>query len=100
MSDTLNFQLTFRGTATTIVSGAVALLTTWVLDKRPQVPLVMNGVVGGLVAITAGCDIMLPLGGGHRGYRRCPMHSGNPANGLLQIDDAVGVVPTHLVCGI
>ncbi|MEM8604626.1 MAG: diguanylate cyclase, partial [Cyanobacteria bacterium P01_H01_bin.121] len=81
--------------------GMAALFTTWVLHRRPQVPLIMNGVIGGLVAITAGCDLMVPLGAicaGGIGGLICTL-----ATRLLSyyhIDDAVGVVPAHLSCGV
>lgn len=81
--------------------GVTALLLTWWLHRRPQVSVIMNGVVGGLVSVTAGCDVLLPwsaicvgcIGGGlctlsNRWLSRC------------HIDDAVGVVPAHLVCGV
>ncbi|MGB0562460.1 MAG: ammonium transporter [Spirulinaceae cyanobacterium] len=81
--------------------GLTALLTTWLIHKRPQVQIIMNGVIGGLVAITAGCDLMNPvqatliggLGGAFCTFAEFWMSR-------RRIDDAVGVVPAHLVCGI
>ena len=61
----------------------------------------MNGVVGGLVAITAGCDVMLPLGAavtGLVGGTLCTLATRQMKR--YKIDDAVGVVPAHLVCGV
>ncbi len=81
--------------------GLAALLTTWAIHKRPQVPLIMNGVVGGLVSVTAGCDIMLTLGAtcvGGIGGLLCTLSARWLS--YAKIDDAVGVVPAHLVCGI
>lgn len=81
--------------------GLAALFTTWMLHKRPRVPIVMNGVVGGLVAITAGCDLMLgaqasfvgAMGGVFCTFAEFWMSR-------RRLDDAVGVVPAHLVCGV
>lgn len=90
--------ITAQGGAT---GGLAALLTTWLLDRRPKVPLVMNGVVGGLVSITAGCDVMFPLGAALTGTMAgvlCTLSTKLMAR--YRIDDAVGVVPAHLVCGI
>jgi ammonium transporter, Amt family len=35
--------------------GVTAMLYTWIRHKKPSVSMALNGVVGGLVAITAGC---------------------------------------------
>ena len=81
--------------------GIAALLTTWLLNKHPQVPLMMNGVVGGLVSVTAGCDVMLSSGAvcsGAIGGLLCTLSERWLSH--FKIDDAVGVVPAHLVCGI
>jgi Amt family ammonium transporter len=42
--------------------GVSAILTSWILFKRPDVSMVVNGVLGGLVAITAGCNNVDPKG--------------------------------------
>ena len=81
--------------------GLVALFTTWKMHKRPRVQVVMNGVIGGLVSVTAGADVMLPIGAtcaGAIGGFLCTLSE--RAMRRAQIDDAVGVVPAHLVCGI
>lgn len=81
--------------------GMTALLTTWTIHKRPRVPVVMNGVIGGLVSVTAGADVMLPTGAicaGAVGGVLCTL--AERAMGRARIDDAVGVVSAHLVCGV
>ena len=81
--------------------GITALATTWIVHKRPQVPLIMNGVIGGLVSITAGCDIFTLSGAvcaGGIGGVLCTLAAQRLSH--HQIDDVVGVVPAHLVCGI
>lgn len=81
--------------------GAFVLITTLVLHRLPRVPLIMNGVIAGLVSVTAGCDHMTPgaatLAGGIGGL----LCTGTSF--LLdktRLDDAVGAVPAHLVGGI
>lgn len=81
--------------------GLTALLTTWLINKRPQVPLIMNGVVGGLVAVTAGCSMMDPLAAtsvGGIGGIVCTF-SERLLN-YYRLDDPIGVIPAHLICGI
>ena len=62
----------------------------------------LGGVLGGLVAITAGCDVVTPLGALAIGVIAGVIH--NYAFDLLKyrlrLDDPVGAVPVHLACGI
>src|SRR5690606_36057406 len=37
-----------------------ATFTSWILQKKPDVSMALNGVLAGLVAITAGADQMSP----------------------------------------
>ncbi|MEO1402925.1 MAG: ammonium transporter [Cyanobacteria bacterium J06635_1] len=94
-------QLLVNTTQGGAAGGMTALLMTWMIHKRPKVPIVMNGVIGGLVSVTAGCDVMLPMGAtwaGAIGGVLCTLSE--RAMSRARIDDAVGVVPAHLVCGI
>ena len=38
--------------------GTVALFLTWAVYGKPSLSLVCNGVLAGLVGITAGCDVV------------------------------------------
>lgn len=81
--------------------GLTALFTTWLINKRPQVPLIMNGVVGGLVSVTAGCSLLEPLAAtavGGIGGIICTFST--RLLNRYQIDDPIGVIPSHLICGI
>lgn len=81
--------------------GLGAFLTSYIIFKRMDLGMVLNGVLAGLVGITAGADVIEP------------MHAllvGLIAGGLvvisavtldkLHLDDVVGAVSVHLVCGI
>jgi ammonium transporter, Amt family len=81
--------------------GAVgAMVVTWLRSKRPDVTMTLNGVLGGLVGITAGCDAVLPgsailiglIAGTVLVY----------ATSFIErfVDDAVGAVAVHGVCGV
>jgi len=51
------FHCVFAGTAATIVSGAIgAMITSQFRFRKPDVSMALNGVLAGLMAITAGCS--------------------------------------------
>ncbi|OHD13375.1 MAG: hypothetical protein A2Z96_02480 [Spirochaetes bacterium GWB1_48_6] len=78
-----------------------ALILGWPIFRFPDVSLVINGVLGGLVAITAGCHsfnapqslIIGALGGSVAVLAQILLDK-------LRIDDAVGAIPVHLFAGI
>jgi len=82
--------------------GIMAMLITWWKYGKPDVPMTGNGVVAGLVAITAPCAWVNPL---------CAVIIGFIAGAVviasvwfidwkLRIDDPVGAISVHGVCGI
>lgn len=82
-------------------SGAVAaMMIAWCVLRRPDVPLIMNGVLAGLVGITAGCHVVTPAAGLLIGAVAGSISVGGVW--LLdrwKIDDAVGAVPVHAFAG-
>lgn len=79
--------------------GALAL--GWPLFRVPDAGLVINGVLGGLVAITAGChavsgpeSLLIGALGGMMALGAQVLLD------KLKIDDAVGAIPVHLFAGI
>ncbi len=40
--------------------GVSAIICSWIVHRQPQIEDGLNGVVGGLVAITAGCHAFSP----------------------------------------
>ncbi|PPC78097.1 diguanylate cyclase [Pokkaliibacter plantistimulans] len=81
--------------------GLAALLFTWLVFRLPQVPLIMNGVIAGLVGVTAGCDHFTPfasvIAGAIAGILACLT---SVAMDRTHLDDAVGAVAAHLIPGI
>lgn len=81
--------------------GLAALFLTWRIERRPVVEHVMNGVLAGLVAITAGCHAMQPgaavLVGLVAGLLCCGV---TYLLAYLEIDDVVGAFPVHGMGGI
>ncbi|HIG74299.1 MAG TPA: ammonium transporter [Bacteroidetes bacterium] len=82
-------------------AGAIAAMTyTWVRRGRPDVGMTLNGVLAGLVGITAGCDAVLP--GGALAIGATAGMLVVVAAGLLErrgVDDPVSAVAVHGVCG-
>ena len=81
-------------------AGAVAaMLVTWIRSGKPDAPMTMNGVLGGLVGITAGCANLVPgfaiLTGLIAGiivvYATLAIEK--------RVDDPVGAIAVHGVCG-
>jgi Amt family ammonium transporter len=82
-------------------AGAVgAMLMSWTMFRKPDPSFTLNGVLAGLVAITAGCDAMNPM---------CAAITGLIAGLIvvlavvlldrIRIDDPVGAVAVHGICG-
>ena len=86
--------------------GAVAgtftsMFAAWLILKKPDASMTLNGALAGLVAITASCDIVTPVGA---------LIIGGIAGILvvlsvlfidrIGIDDPVGAISVHLVNGV
>jgi ammonium transporter, Amt family len=78
-----------------------AMMTAWSVLKKPDFSIMLNGVLAGLVGITAGADLMWPLTAVVIGL----------LSGMLvvasiifldkiRVDDPVGAILVHLVCGV
>lgn len=90
---------------TTNMAAAVACVTTmlftWIRFKKPDVSMTFNAALGGLVAVTAGCD-MVSVGGaaviGICAGIVLPL-AVEFFDKVLKIDDPVGAISVHGVCG-
>jgi len=91
-------------TNTTLAATAgafVAMMFAWALFKKPDLTMGLNGMLAGLVAITANCDavdyneaLMIGAVGG------ILVVSGIKLLDMLKIDDPVGAWPVHGLNGI
>ncbi len=89
---------------TTLAAGAgavVALLASWIMGGKPDLGFMLNGMLAGLVGITAGCDAVsnvssMIIGG----IAAILMILATQLLERLKIDDPVGAWPVHGVCGI
>ena len=78
-----------------------ALFTSWMKYKRPSLSLSLNGALAGLVAITAGCDIVSPGGALIIGIIAgiILVFSVEFIDQKLKVDDPVGAISVHGVNG-
>ena len=83
------------------VASCVTMLYTWLRYKKPDVGMTLNSALAGLVAITAGCDAVSPVGAAIIGIAAglvLPI-SVNFFDSVVKIDDPVGAISVHGVCG-
>ncbi|TWT35786.1 Ammonium transporter NrgA [Posidoniimonas corsicana] len=89
---------------TTLAAGAggiTATLISWIMFGKPDLSMGLNGILGGLVGITACCDCMSDwqsiIVGVVAGVL---VIAGVMLLDKLKIDDPVGAWPVHGLCGI
>jgi Amt family ammonium transporter len=79
----------------------MSMITAWVIFKKPEATMTFNGALAGLVAITAGCANVTPLSaiiiGSIAGV--VVVLSVLFIEKKLKIDDPVGAISVHGVCG-
>jgi len=95
-------SLTLVTTSIAAAAGAVgAMIVAWLLLKKPDLSMVLNGVLAGLVGITAGADQMLVGSATAIGLIAGALVVVSVIMfDKLKLDDPVGALSVHLVCGI
>ncbi len=102
-ADRVAISHVFLTTNLAAVAGGVATMTvTWFKYGKPSFSLTLNGILAGLVGITAGCDLVSPLGAVIIGLvcGTVLVYSIEFIDTKLHIDDPVGASTVHGVCGI
>ena len=90
---------------TTNLAAAVAtvavMIITWIRYKKPDISMTLNGSLAGLVAVTAGCDVVTPTGAFFIGLIAAfvVVFGIEFVDQVLKIDDPVGAVGVHCFCG-
>ncbi len=93
-------QITMTTNLAAATGAIAAMVTSWIIFGKPDVSMTLNGVLAGLVAITAGCAFVSPVSAAIIGV----------LGGIvvvlavlffdkIGIDDPVGAVSVHAVCG-
>lgn len=102
ISDVADVSRIFANTNTAAAGGAIAaLILTQLLYKKPDLTMILNGALAGLVSITAepltpslgGATLIGAIGG-------VIVVFAVPMLDRLKIDDVVGAIPVHLLAGI
>jgi Amt family ammonium transporter len=102
VGDIADISRIFVNTNAAAAAGAIAaLIATQLLYKKPDLTMILNGTLAGLVAITAepltpsvGSATIIGLVGG------LIVVFGVPILDRLKVDDVVGAIPVHLFAGI
>ena len=83
-------------------AATVTMVLTWVKYGKPDVSMTLNGVLAGLVAITAGCDVVSPLGATIIGVISAfaMVYGIEFVDKVLKVDDPVGAVGVHCINGV
>lgn len=96
-------SLVFVTTSLAAASGVIgAMVLSWMVFKKPDLSMVLNGSLAGLVGITAGADVMTPMSSVMIGFIAGMIVVGSVIffDKVARIDDPVGAISVHLVCGI
>lgn len=83
------------------MGGIVALLVAWKRYGKPSLSLSLNGVLAGLVGITAGCNVVSAGGAAAIGAISgvVMIFAVEFIERKLKVDDPVGAISVHGVCG-
>jgi len=101
-ADAAAVSLTLVTTSLAAAAGGLsATVVSWAIAKKPDLSMALNGILAGLVGITAGADQMAMISS---------MLIGAIAGVIvvysvmfidrIKLDDPVGAISVHLVCGI
>lgn len=101
-ADPYLISLVFVTTALSAAAGGLSsIFIAWIFLKKPDLSMALNGVLAGLVGITAGADVIAP---------KFAILTGLLSGALVvvsiilmdrkQIDDPVGAISVHGVCGV
>ncbi len=80
----------------------VAMFVAWGIFKKPDASMTLNGALAGLVAITAPCATVTPMGAIFIGAigGTVVVLSVIFIDRVLKVDDPVGAISVHGVCGM
>ena len=92
----------FATTALAAAAGAVAsILVSMIVLKKPDLSMALNGILAGLVGITAGADVVGEFSAIIIGFIAGALVVGSILFfDKIKIDDPVGAISVHGICGV
>ena len=101
-ADPESISLVFVTTSLAAAAGIFgAMIPSWLIDKKPDLSMTLNGVLAGLVGVTAGADVVSPFASIIIGFIAgvlCVISVFTLDR--VRLDDPVGAISVHLVCGV
>ena len=82
-------------------ASVATMIITWLRYRKPDISMTLNGSLAGLVAITAGCDMVSPAGAFFIGLIAAfvVVFGIEFIDKVCKIDDPVGAIGVHGMCG-
>lgn len=101
-ADPAGVSLVLVNTAIAAAAGGLAsIFTSWIVLKKPDLSMALNGLLAGLVGITASADLMGPMTSTIIGaIAGIIVVFSVIFLDKIKLDDPVGAISVHLVCGI
>ncbi len=96
-------SLVFVTTSLAAAAGVMgAMFLSWIVFKKPDLSMILNGSLAGLVGITAGADVISPFWACVVGFIAGLIVVASVLffDKYAKVDDPVGAISVHLVCGI
>ena len=101
-ADPAGVSLVFVTTTLAAAAGVIgSMICSWSISSKPDLSMVLNGSLAGLVGITAGADVVSPISAIIIGFIAGIIVVLSVLQlDKLKLDDPVGAVSVHLICGI
>lgn len=98
----LNSRIFITTNLSAVAAVVTGMLITWFKYKKPDVSITLNAALAGLVAITAGCAVVTPVGAVIIGIISAfvMIYGIEFIDTKLKIDDPVGAIAVHCLNGV
>jgi Amt family ammonium transporter len=95
-------SFTLVTTCLAAAAGGIGAMTTYTfVSSKPDLSMALNGILAGLVGITAGADVINPTSAIAVGFIAGGLVVGSVLLfDKIKVDDPVGAISVHLTCGI